>query len=200
VSQHQDDAAIWNGLGRSGCPFRAYSFWGTVFPRGWPHGLEEKCPLRGARSSIIQKTQISGIIRNLSNNRSKGRPETHRACGAHGPHWEPRRAACVSRGRQDACAPIKTRDPAAVWNAPEIFKKWYYTRYKTPLEWFVVFEKPTRSLTKLHPHRDRAHRISSSTTRVLLRNGPLPRFLPENTSSAIEKWPSIARLQRMPLP
>ena len=56
-----DEATISDGTSMLACPFRAYSFWGTVFP--WRcHGLEEKCPLRGARSPIIQQTHISGIM------------------------------------------------------------------------------------------------------------------------------------------
>jgi hypothetical protein len=59
----------------------------------------------------------------------------HRACGAHGPHWERRRPACISRRRQDACAPIKTRDPAPVWSTPEIFRIRYQSgRLRSRLE------------------------------------------------------------------
>ena len=79
-----DEATISDGPSMLACPFSASSFWGTFFP--WRcHGLEEKCPLRGARSPIIQQTHI---ITNLINNWSKGCPETHGACGAHGTHWE----------------------------------------------------------------------------------------------------------------
>ena len=69
-----DEATVSDGPRMLACPFRAYSFWGTVFP--WRcHGLKEKCPLRGARSPIIHKTHVSGIIPNLNDNQSASAPK-----------------------------------------------------------------------------------------------------------------------------
>jgi hypothetical protein len=65
---------------------------------------------------------------------------------------------------------------------------------------FMILKKPAKSLTKLQAYGDLRHPISLFTARVLLRNGHDLSFLPANPSPAIEKWPSIARLQRMPPP
>ena len=42
-------------------PFQGAFFLGDGFPMAY-HGLKEKCPLRGARSLIVQKTLICGMM------------------------------------------------------------------------------------------------------------------------------------------
>ena len=63
VGAPHDDATLSDGPGRLGCPFRAYSFLGTVFP--WRcHGLKEECPLRGVRfgKSLGRFSEQGGTI------------------------------------------------------------------------------------------------------------------------------------------
>ena len=72
-----DDATLSDGPGRLGCPFRAYSFLGTVFP--WRcHGLKEKCPLRGVRvaANPCRFSEQCGTIRSRDSLRKSSRKMT----------------------------------------------------------------------------------------------------------------------------
>ena len=77
VGAPHDDATLSDGPGMLGCPFRAYSFLGTVFP--WRcHGLKEKCPLRGVRvaANPCRFSEQCGTIRSRDSLRKSSRKMT----------------------------------------------------------------------------------------------------------------------------
>jgi hypothetical protein len=59
VGASHDEATLSNGPGMLGCPFRASSFWGTVFP--WRcHGLKVNCPCGASDLAKIR----AGFLKN----------------------------------------------------------------------------------------------------------------------------------------